>query len=292
MCVVVVVNMFTASKLSNLCYGFELDKDWVGDVCKMLLHESSMSMSMLSKARMSWGQENELVALKRFESQSGLGVTEQEDTKTVPWNIWGGGISCRSDGECKHAVLEIKSPFFKTYKEVPAAYVLQMMLEMIAYHKKKAYFIVHYTPHGWMKYVKYLHQHQSFDVIRDMGTMYREGSNDEWEAFMKKPALYKKTPKKTTTHSFDIYQVDYSPTLVHAMKQFVASLDRFSFHYLRFVVRRPFLKEYYHQHLKKEINELTQCMDAMYTEIMRVRLGITKVFKRSTRSRRSFVAWG
>ena len=196
----------------------------------------------------------------------------------------GGG---RSDGECKHAVLK-SNHRFKTYKEVPAT--ASDVAEMIAYHKKA--FIVHYTPHGWMKYVKYLHQHQSFDVIRDIGTMYREGSNDEWEAFMKQPALYKKTPKKTTTHSFDIYQVDYSPTLVHAMKQFVACLDRFSFHYLRFVVRRPFLKEYYHQHLKKEINELTHCMDAMYTEIMRVRLGITKVFKRSTRSRRSFVGWG
>ena len=289
---IVVANMFTASKLSSLCYGFEAGKNWVGDACAMLRNESVFHSSSVSKARMSWGHENELTAFKRFEKQTGLKVTEQEDTKSVPWMVWGHPIATRSDGECKQAVLEIKSPFFKTYEEVPASYILQMMLEMMAYHKKKAYFIVHYTPHGWMKYVKYLHKHQQFDKIRDLTRVTRQGSNKTWEEYLQNPAVHPKTPKKTSHESFDIYQVDYSESLVQSMKRFVDSLDRFSFLYLRFVVQKPFLKNYYQTHLKEEIDDLTQCMDAMYTEITRVRLGITKVFKRSKRSRRSFVAWG
>ena len=280
-------SMFTASKLSSLCYGFEHGSDWLGEWCRILCNEHSVLSNELMSARMSWGQQNESVAFERFALKSKLKVTEQEDTKYVAWNICGGGIATRSDGETTHAVLEIKSPFLKTYKEVPLYYIVQMMLEMIGYHKKKAYFIVHYTPHGWMKYVKYLHRNKMFGKIMELGKMYREGSNDEWERYLKDPSLYEKTPKKTSYDTFDIYQLDYSASLARSMKAFVACLNTFSFAYLRFVVQKPFLKMYYQVHLKKEMDALIQQMELMHQEIIRVRVGMTKVFKRSTRSRRS-----
>lgn len=286
------LGMFSASLWSSLCYGYESGRDWVGDLCMSLCKKSVYSPNEFSDARMRWGEENEMAALNSFVSLSGLKVQEQGETKRVPWKVWGQEIAVRSDGESKTAVLEIKSPFLKGYEDIPSYYIIQMTLEMIAYNKKKAYFIVDYNPHGWMKYAKYLHRHQMYDKIRSLSYTKRQGSTQEWEMYLKNPSIYPKTPKKTSFRSFNIYQLVYSKKLVDKMKAFLDALNQFSFMYLRFVVTKPFMQSFYHIHMKDELSNLHEAMRVLHEEILSVRSSCKKVFKRSRRSPKQSLANG